>query len=395
MRLLLVLLLALLLAPPAQAATVGFETDGGAIDEETGEQSIESSASVFVSDLAGEVNDLTIRVKGSVVVVTDRAAQLKAGKPCAVAADGSARCRLPDADVLEVGVAAGAGDDVVRVVGSFGTYVDGGEGTDRVTGGAGEDVVLGGPGADVVRGGAGSDVLVGDEPFGASSAEVAPSPDTLDGGAGADRVSFEERRAGVRIDLAAGTAAEDHLAAVEGAQVGMGDDVLLGDAGGQSFTASGGRDTVDGRGGDDDIEGAEIVRGGAGDDVIDGSQARTVSCGTGVDELGKFPRLAPADCEWVHGTDNTVVVGRDLLRAGTGGLVLRVHAHGVRTRSLRLRAAGVLVGRATQPRGEPTTRLRVPVRLTPAGRRLLGSGRAAQVVVAAAEGGSRVLLPAH
>lgn len=45
------LLLVLLLAPPAQAATVGFETDGGAIDEETGEQSIESSASVFVSDL--------------------------------------------------------------------------------------------------------------------------------------------------------------------------------------------------------------------------------------------------------------------------------------------------------------------------------------------------------
>lgn len=43
MGLLLVLLLALLLTPPAQAATVSFETDGGAIDEETGEQGSRSA----------------------------------------------------------------------------------------------------------------------------------------------------------------------------------------------------------------------------------------------------------------------------------------------------------------------------------------------------------------
>jgi hypothetical protein len=331
-----------------------------------------------------------------VVVVTDRAARLKAGKPCAVAADGSARCRLPDADVLEVGVDAGAGDDVVRVVGDFGTYVDGGEGTDRVTGGAGEDIVLGGPGADVVRGGAGDDVLVGDGPFGSDSPEVAPSPDAIDGGpGGADRVSFEKRRAGVRIDLAAGTAAEDHLISVEDAQGGMGDDVLLGNDGPQFFEDSEGVDAVDGRGGDDQIVGAEDVRGGAGDDVIDGSQARTVSCGTGVDELGKFPRLAPADCEWVNGTDSTVAFGRDLLRVRRGGLVLRVTAREIRSRSLRLRAAGVLVGRARQPIGEPGKRVRVPVQLTPAGRRLVASGRAATLAVSANGGGARVSLPAR
>ncbi|MDQ3630252.1 MAG: hypothetical protein M3417_03030, partial [Actinomycetota bacterium] len=362
MRLLLVLLLALLLAPPAQAAFVGLEVDGGAIDEETGEDVIESIASIGVSDVTGEVNDLTVRVEGSVVVVTDRAARLEHGKSCAGLPDGSVRCRIPDTDELEVGVDAGAGDDAVRVTGAraLGVYVIGGDGSDRLTGGSGDDRLEGGPGADVVRGGAGRDVLVGDDASFPNSPQVAPSRDELDGGAGADTVSFGQRRTGVRVDLAAGTADEDALVSIEDAQGGIGDDVLLGTDGPQFFADSDGVDRVEGRGGNDTIRGAEIVRGGAGNDVLDGSQAQTVSCGEGIDELGQFPRLAPPDCEWVNGTDSTVAFGRDLLRVRGGGLVLRVTARERRSRSLRLRAAGVLVGRARQPLGEPGKRVRVP-----------------------------------
>ena len=397
MRLLLSsIVLALVLAPTAQAAYVGLGFESGQVDGETGEELLPDNVSVSVSDGAGEVNDLRVRVERSVVVVTDRAARLTHGKPCRGLPDGSVRCPLPKDAELEVGVDAGAGDDAVRLTGAraFGIYLMGGDGSDRLTGGSGDDLLEGGPGADVVRGGAGPDVLLGDD-SGPNSPEVAPSRDELDGGPGVDTVSFGQRRTGVRVDLAAGTADEDTLVAIENAQGGIGDDLLLGTDGPQHFTDSDGVDSVEGRGGDDTIQGGETVHGGSGDDVIDGSQARTASCGEGIDELGKFPRLAPPDCEWVNGTDSNVSFGRDLLRVRRGGLVLRVTARERRSRSLRLRAAGVLVGRARQPRGEAVKRVRVPVQLTPAGRRLVASGQAATLVVSANGGGTRVNLPAR
>ncbi len=62
-----------MLAPPAQAATVSLKSSSGLIDEETNADILPASVSVSVDDLVGEVNDLTVRIESSVVVVTDRA----------------------------------------------------------------------------------------------------------------------------------------------------------------------------------------------------------------------------------------------------------------------------------------------------------------------------------
>ena len=157
-------------------------------------------------------------------------------------------------------------------------------------------------------------------------------------------MSFDQRPAGVHVDLAARTAAEDALSSIENVQGGMGDDVLLGDDGDQKFDESGGIDTVDGRRGDDTVYGAVRVSGGAGDDVLFAMGALSLACGTGVDVVALLARLAPADCEWVYG-DSDVVLGRNVLRV-RGGLALRARLGGGPGQEIRLRADGVLVGRA-------------------------------------------------
>ena len=407
MRLLLLLLVALVPATSAQAATVSLDSDSGAIDEETEETSSLSTASITIIDRLGQVNDLTVRVEGRVVVVTDRAARLTHGKRCTGPPGGAVRCVLPKAEELNLGVDAGAGDDTVRLTGSGPayTYLGGGEGADRLTGGADSERLYGGPGVDALRGGPGDDELNGDDPEFAANLPIplrgdapppVPSPDTLDGGPGTDQVTFSERLTSVRVDLAERTAAEDVVRSIENAEGGEGDDVLLGDDGPQTFSDIGG-DTVDGRGGDDTIEqGAAHVRGGAGDDFLDGTDARSLACGTGVDVVARLARLAPADCEWVYG-DSDVVLGRNVLRV-RGGLGLRARPAKRGRRDLRLRTEGVVIGRARQPlpgAARAVRAVRVSVRLTPAGRRLVASGRAATLVVSTTYGTVRLRLSAR
>jgi Ca2+-binding RTX toxin-like protein len=85
-----------------------------------------------------------------------------------------------------------AGDDML----------DGGDGADTLEGGSGHDVLAGGAGADTVNGGAGDDVIVG---------EVGRVNETLDGGAGIDRLDYSATdlrgltSKGILVDLAAGT----------------------------------------------------------------------------------------------------------------------------------------------------------------------------------------------
>ncbi|NCO21502.1 MAG: calcium-binding protein [Rhodobacterales bacterium] len=101
----------------------------------------------------------------------------------------------------------GAGDDTV-IGGSADAWLDGGEhgeaasgpgGDDRITGGAGDDTLRGGLGADLLVGGAGNDVIdhrgTDAERIIAERHEFAwhidGAPDTLDGGAGNDTLSFD------------------------------------------------------------------------------------------------------------------------------------------------------------------------------------------------------------
>ena len=105
--------------------------------------------------------------------------------------------------------------------------------------------------------------------------------DTLDGGAGVDRVHYDEDitrggSAGIRVDLNAGTAVDgfgdtDILIGIEEVYATSQNDRVLGDDNDNRFFGYGGADTLIGNGGRD------VLLGGAGHDSVDG--------GAGDDEL--------------------------------------------------------------------------------------------------------------
>ena len=125
---------------------------------------------------------------------------------------GGGRQSFVAADVDQVNVFAGAGDD--RVLGTRAGVrlnVAGEAGQDVIFGGAKADVLAGGAGDDTVTGGKGDDVLAGDE-----------GNDTLTGGAGNDTL----------LDVA-------------------GEDFLAGNGGNDHFEDQDGRGVADGGGGSD------------------------------------------------------------------------------------------------------------------------------------------------
>ncbi len=181
--------------------------------------------------------------------------------------------------------------DVEALVGSdFADTLSGSSGDDTLTGGAGDDVLDGGSGADVLIGGAGDDVLDG-----------GVGDDTLIGGEGADLATYTWDQSGVTISLADGTqtgaAAVDTLIDIEGVIAGGGDDLLIGDAGGNEFQGGDGNDTIlggagidtlFGMNGDDTLAGgagADSLYGGDGDDVIYAGAGDYVNGGAGSDTL--------------------------------------------------------------------------------------------------------------
>jgi hypothetical protein len=177
----------------------------------------------------------------------------------------------------------GAGDD--RLLGGFGgspfgDTLEGGPGNDQLIGGPGSDRLHGGGGHDEIRGGPGNDTLSDgdrDDAFG----DARPGPDTLDGGDGDDRVSYQQRRAAVVVNLADGHPAgergeADILSGVESIVGGRGDDRLTGDRGANSLDGGGGQNRLSGGGGSDLFEHAHgSVFCGSGDDrVVGGRDSR-------------------------------------------------------------------------------------------------------------------------
>jgi len=393
MRRLPLLLLILVLAPSAQAATVQVESDPGQVDGETGDTILTSAGTLRVTDREGEVNDLRIRTAGDAFFVEDRAAALTVGRGCRRLTGATVRCRIPKVEELEILVSAGGGDDAVRVTGGGRSLtLAGGDGDDRLTAGEGSDILLGGAGADVLAGGAGDDELDGDGPGrgdGIDDPSVvlpAPARDVLGGGTGEDLVGYTGRATPVRADLHQGTADEDLLRRIEDVVGGRADDVLLGDDGPNVFFASSGADEVDGRGGADELIGGAVLRGGAGNDVLDGSDARSVRCGRGIDVVNRYgDRLVPADCEFAG---EGVTLGRNALRGSRGALRLRARLNGIQSSRVALTTLvggrRVLLGRATVPKGRDGQTTVVAVRLTPAGRRLVARGR--RLVLRAGDG---------
>lgn len=124
-------------------------------------------------------------------------------------------------------------------------------GDDELHGGAGRDLVVGDDGDDRLYGDAGSDLLAGER-----------GDDAIDGGSGYDYATYFYSRAGVSVDLAAGTASDgyggtDTLTSIEGVY-------------GSKFA-----DTIRGDGGTNELfgnQGDDVLIGGAGQDLTVGAQ---------------------------------------------------------------------------------------------------------------------------
>ena len=183
-------------------------------------------------------------------------------------------------DVIE----GGDGDD--RLLGSGGTEVLlGGDGNDRLAGGKGRfDLLRGNSGNDRLAGGKGFDLLMGEG-----------GNDRLNGGDSVfDVVSFVYAPGGVTVDLTAGRASgdgEDVLRGIEDVEATRFDDTVIGGATQNFITPLGGNDSIDGRGGLDQVlfrrsQTAVTVDLAAGTATGEGSDALTAIEGVQGSPLG-------------------------------------------------------------------------------------------------------------
>lgn len=337
--------------------------------------------------------------------------------PCAAVDEHHAHCGI--APTVSLHLDGGAGADrltATRAPGWTEVYVSlaGGPGDDVLTGSEGTEYLDGGPGRDVVRGLGGDDHL---------KADALEDGDVIDGGAGTD--DLEVKGGGLTADLATGGIVAPGLAVtltnVEGVSVDA-DSTALGTDGPDQL---GGGRLLDGRGGDDEINGGfgnrQVLRGGEGDDTIYygrgddveagpgddvvnvlalGGGAHAINCGPGMDRVRTSGRdVAAADCEWIAGD---FFLLRNRVRAAARGpaTALRLTASALRP------GCGVLTYATQRGLGGPITpvvHVRHPVRpgvpftvslpLRPSGRRLLARGqlRAPRVVLRRPLGGC----PAH
>ena len=188
-------------------------------------------------------------------------------------------------------IEGGAGDDHITVLAAPHTtggqppfhWVRGGPGNDAIEGSPDSDWIsddtehawdhVTSDGADVIHGNGGDDVILLDGGNGTTG-----SPDFADGGPGHDEISYADSGAGVKINLATGTAvgsggAQDHFINNEGWVIGSSHaDTIRGTSGpdwidGGSVRA---KDTIISMGGNDHISATVgVVWAGSGDDVFD------------------------------------------------------------------------------------------------------------------------------
>jgi Ca2+-binding RTX toxin-like protein len=317
----LVVLLMLLVATPAGAATV--------IDN------------VEIVDEAGEANAITIEATASGVRISDAGADLvnDATDTCT---SESARVVVCEGRPEFAHVYAGGLDDTVDVSGRVGVLLVGGPGDDELRGGAGRDTLIGGPGADAMNGGAGRDVA--EYRRHAHDLVIDLTREDNQGAAGeADSLTNVEDAIGGRgDDVLTGNGQENDLRGSAGADTlrgSGGDDTLVGDDSLVDSPADlqsvAGHDDADGGPGDDQIVVGRhsVAHGGSGDDHVisyltDSFGGRGAdllvtdlsvsSCGAGRDAFGlgygRDPTFVARDCERVEPYSNTDLVVRPLRR---------------------------------------------------------------------------------
>jgi hypothetical protein len=188
----------------------------------------------------------------------------------------------------------GSGDDVLDARSGFMAGFDGGGGTDHLYGAEFESFL-----ADGDRDGAEGD--------------AAPGPDVIEGGPGRDTVSYRQRTADVRVDLADGRPEGAHgegdiVRAVESVDGGAGDDRLAGDQHGNWLNGGLGDDVLTGRGGDDALGGVTGAwaasppsAGTAAEPLAASAAGDVVDCGAGTDWVNerRSRDFTPPRCEWL------------------------------------------------------------------------------------------------
>lgn len=275
---LLVLIVALGIARPAQAARVS-ATDSG-----------------FVYTAAlGETNTVSVHLDydpetgATTVTVVDTGAAIVPGSGCSSTGPDQATCEVSDyldeaiirlrdgndvfagsgyggAEFCAVDVFGGTGADTL-VGGPIHDCLDGGDDADRLEGRGGLDSLYGGEGNDVLLGGAGKDLLYGQG-----------GADRMEGGGGHDLVEYTGSHEGVRVTLD-GRRNDGHgrdliASDVEGAVGSPKADVLIGNDQRNSLWGYDGDDVVRGRAGNDYLVGGwgdDDVGGGPGNDLLLGA----------------------------------------------------------------------------------------------------------------------------
>lgn len=344
------LLLALALAPVAQAATT-VTTKITPVDEEGALISNDVEMTISGGD---EQNTVTLSALGESVRVADASTPVVAGKGCVQAGPNAATCAVAPNCALTVKATLGAGadnfnspqrpqcdngsspstlglgpgddsaeTDWVRVTGSDGNdtivarNASGDTGNDTLrspspngaslNGGGGNDSITGGPGDDLIDGSLGDDLLNGGG--GNDRFDVGAGSDQVDGGPGLDLVEYLGDA--ITLDLSQSPSRVKHddgsdvLTSIEG---GRGDlreaNTLIGSEGDDvlgyallspflRYLGTGAPDTIDGRGGNDRLSADSpkaTLLGGAGDDLLM-PFTRTSDCGPGRDRVGYVGRL--------------------------------------------------------------------------------------------------------
>jgi hypothetical protein len=364
-------------ATPASAADVSF-----------------SGAGLTITGAPGEGSRLTVQAETTVrATVHDDADGLRPGPGC-LGTPREVTCGLlpiagcyPCAATIDLGdasdtlilrgsavkgpflVDAGAGDDLVQILGDANAIVHGGPGNDS----------LRAEGDSELDGGEGADVLQGDRASASYAARSSAVTVTLDG---------------VAND---GVLGEHDNVATGSVIGGAGGDALTGDAAANVLSGGGGDDFLAGEGGDDTIHadtGTDRVEAGAGDDRIEGTIDDAVTCGAGNDVVLGLPIPGSyGDCEALFHTveEPYLTLGALAVSRRRPHVALGWHEHpGVADAPVsasgvaELRYRGQLVARGRFARLARPEQRTVGLTLTARGRALTcGSARRVRLLVVA------------
>ena len=196
------------------------------------------------------------------------------------------------AEVDQVVVFAGDGDDSVFNTLLNETVINGQGGDDDIQGGFLNDSIFGGPGNDILFGRNGDDFLSGGD--GDDTLNGVNGNDILNGFDGNDQIignnGDDVLIGGLGNDMLFGLNGNDLINGNEGDDTivgGAGDDVANGGRGADNIAGNGGEDTLHGNGGDDTINGGaddDELRGGSGDDRLIGANGDdNITGASGVD----------------------------------------------------------------------------------------------------------------